>query len=268
MQIKLTSFLNFRNLEDATLNFSNGINLFHGKNGQGKTSVLEAIYFNSTGKSFRTKSNKDMIRYNSDNYGAYSEYIDIYGERNIATIFKTGKKSYFYNKKKVQFDEFMGKINIISFIPEDINLISGSPAVRRDFFDYEISQSNFEYYKTLKDFEKVLKIRNKYISDKDVKGDIFEIYNENYINLSVKIILKRLEYIKNISIILNLNYRKLFEKDSELKIFYISDLGDISKLKESEIRAILKKELENSLKKEMYIGYTTIGPQKDGFMFF
>ncbi len=268
MHIKLTSFLNFRNLEDSTVKFSNGINLFHGKNGQGKTSLLEAVYFNATGKSFRTKLLKDIQRYNSDNYGVYSEYSDIYGERNIATTVKIGKKSFFYNKKKVQFDEFMGKVNIISFIPEDINLISGSPSVRRDFFDYEISQSNFEYYKTLKDFEKVLKIRNKFIAEKDTKGDIFEIYNENYIELSAKIISKRLEYIKNISIILNLNYRKLFEKESELKIIYSSDLGEIHKLKENEIKEILKKELGNSLKKEIYIGYTTIGPQKDDFLFF
>ena len=97
MHIKLTSFLNFRNLEDSTVKFSNGINLFHGKNGQGKTSLLEAVYFNATGKSFRTKLLKDIQRYNSDNYGVYSEYSDIYGERNIATTVKIGKKSFFYN---------------------------------------------------------------------------------------------------------------------------------------------------------------------------
>ena len=268
MQIKLTSFLNFRNLEDSTINFSNGINLFYGKNGQGKTSFLEAVYFNTTGKSFRTKSLKEMQKYNSDNYGVYSEYSDIFGERNIAATVKTGKKSYFFNKKKVQFDEFMGKVNIISFIPEDINLISGSPSVRRDFFDYEISQSNLEYYKIIRDFEKVLKIRNKFISEKNIKGDIFEIYNENYIDLSAKIIAKRVEYIKKISIMLNLNYRKLFEKESELKIVYSSELGDLTKLKEIEIKEILKKELENSLKREIYLGYTTSGPQKDDFLFY
>ncbi len=268
MQIKLTSFLNFRNLEDSTVNFSSGINLFYGKNGQGKTSFLEAVYFNVTGKSFRTKSQKEMQKYNFDNYGVYSEYIDMYGERNVATTLKNGKKSYFYNKKKVQFDEFMGKVNVISFIPEDINLISGSPSIRRDFFDYEISQSNFEYYKITRDFEKVLKIRNKFISEKKVKGDIFDIYNENYMDLSAKIITRRVEYIKKISIMLNLNYRKLFEKESELKIVYSSELGDLSKLKESEVKELIKKELEKNIQKELYLGYTVIGPQKDDFLFF
>ena len=111
---------------------------------------------------------------------------------------------------------------MISFIPEDISLITGSPMLRRSFFDYEISQSNVTYYELLKDYNKVLKVRNSYLKSRDTGNPLYEIYNEKFYELASKIILMRKEYVKKISILLNLNYRKLFDEKSELYLKYSS----------------------------------------------
>ena len=129
MQILDMNMINFRNLDDEHLEFDRRFNLFLGKNGQGKTSILEAIYFTMTGKSFRTSKNKEMIKYGYHKMGSFVNYEDKIALKSLSVKIDEKKKFYSYNKKNVKYGEFLGKINVISFIPEDIELIIGSPSV-------------------------------------------------------------------------------------------------------------------------------------------
>ena len=155
MKILEINYVNFRNLIDRNLKFSPKINLFLGKNGQGKTSVIEAVYFGATGKSFRTSKNPDMIKYGKNKVGCFIEYEDRISEKNLSVKIDSQKKEYSFNRKKIPYDEFYGKVNVISFIPEDIELIVGAPGVRRKFFDSEIAQSSHEYFQNLKQYTKL-----------------------------------------------------------------------------------------------------------------
>lgn len=267
MEILEINFINFRNLEDKNIRFSPRFNLFFGKNGQGKTSILEAIFFSVTGKSFRTSKNIDMIRYGKNKTGSFIYYRDLISEKTLSVKLDSGKKEYKYNGKKVVAEEFYGKVNIVTFIPEDIELIVGTPNIRRNFFDAEISQTDIEYFKNLKEYNKILKIRNKYLKEKEIKNDLFPIYEKQFIDLAVKIIKKRIEYVKNISIILNLNYRKLFDGQKELELKYDSFLGELKNLSLDEIKKLLVQEIEKSRYKELKYGYSLVGPQKDDFKF-
>ena len=150
MEILEINYINFRNLNDGNIKFFPKLNLFFGKNGQGKTSILEAIYFNGTGKSFRTSKVSEMMRYGSNKIGTYLLYKDNISTKSLTIKINNNKKEYFYNNKKIPYDEFYGKLNIVTYIPEDIILITGSPSVRRTFFDGEIAQSNSEYFQDLK----------------------------------------------------------------------------------------------------------------------
>ena len=176
MKVLEINYINFRNLIDANVKFSPKINLFLGKNGQGKTSIIEAIYFTATGKSFRTSKNPDMIKYGKSKVGCFIEYEDKINRKNLSVKIDAQKKEYSFNRKKISYDEFYGKVNVISFIPEDIELIMGSPSIRRRFFDGEISQGNEEYFRNLKEYTKLLKIRNKYLKEKDYKNEMFQIW--------------------------------------------------------------------------------------------
>lgn len=267
MEVLEINYVNFRNLKDINLQFSPRFNLFFGKNGQGKTSILEAIYFSATGKSFRTLKNIEIIKYGYNRSGSYISYRDLISEKTLSVKFDKGNKEYKYNLKKISFDEFYGRLNIITFIPEDIELIVGSPNFRRVFFDAEIAQTSYEYFKNLKEYNKILKIRNRYLKEKKIKDELFSIYEDKFINLSAKIMLKRFEYVKNISIILNLNYRKLFDDRKELTLKYTSLIDDFKGLTVFDIEERLKQKIANVQKQELRYGHSLVGPQRDDFRF-
>jgi len=266
--LKKSNFFNFRNIKDITLEFDKGINLFYGKNGQGKTNLLEGIYFNATGKSFRTNTISEMIKYSKTNMRVYSNFEDTINEKDIGINILNKKKEYYYNKKKISFDDYFGKLTVISFIPEDIEIIIGAPSLRRVFFDYEISQIKPEYYYKLKQFNKVLKVRNRLLKEKKSDDELFLIYTEQFIELSAFIIKERIEFTKSISVLLNLNYRKLFDMNSELKLEYKSSLKNLISLTEVDLKELMKEEIKKVNKKEKIYGYSLIGPQRDDYLFF
>lgn len=261
--------VNFRNLQDQNIKFSSKFNLFYGKNAQGKTSILETLYFCATGKSFRTTKNSELIQYGKEKTGCYLLYEDLISKKELSVKIDKKNKEYKYNGKKVPFDEFYGRLNVVTFIPEDVELIMGTPGIRRSFFDAEIAQTSYEYLKDLKDYTKLLKIRNKFIKEKKVELDIFQIYQEQFIKKAAKLLLKRVEYVKKISIILNLNYRKLFDNNKELSLKYESSLGDLNVkgLNLNIIEEKLRERLKVVKNQELKYGYTLIGPQKDDFKF-
>lgn len=267
MEILEINYINFRNLIDGSVKFFPKLNLFFGKNGQGKTSLLEAVYFNATGKSFRTSKANEMMKYGVKRTGVYIVYRDNIGEKTLTVKFNDNKKEYYYNNKKVPYDEFYGKLNVVTYIPEDIVLITGSPSIRRTFFDDEIAQTNSEYFQDLKNYNKLLKIRNKYLKEERTKDTEYLVYEDEFIKYGAKVIEKRLEYVQKISIILNLNYRKLFDNKKELSLSYECHLGNIKKLSLKEIEKLLREKIKKNFSQEKRYGFSLCGPQKDDFLF-
>ena len=267
MEILEINYISFRNLIDGSVKFFPKLNLFFGKNGQGKTSLLEAIYFNATGKSFRTSKANEMMKYGVKRTGVYIVYRDNIGEKTLTVKFNDNKKEYYYNNKKVPYDEFYGKLNVVTYIPEDIVLITGSPSIRRTFFDGEIAQTNSEYFQDLKNYNKLLKIRNKYLKEERTKDTEYLVYEDEFIKYGAKVIERRLEYVQKISIILNLNYRKLFDNKKELSLSYECHLGNIKKLSLKEIEKLLREKIKKNFSQEKRYGFSLCGPQKDDFLF-
>ena len=188
-------------------------------------------------------------------------------ENTIAIDVNEDKRDFYVNRMKNSYIDYVGLLNIISFIPEDIELIVGNPGVRRNFFNYEISQAKKNYLKSIVDFEKILKIRNKLIKDKKTEDEIYKIYNEKFIEEGLNIILYRREFIRSLSILLNLNYRKLFDEKSELKLKYECFLGNIEKQSREELKEKFEIQCRKKFEREKYLGFSLLGPQKDDFVF-
>jgi DNA replication and repair protein RecF len=262
------NYINFRNLLDFSLNFSPKINLLYGKNGQGKTNLLEALYFVGTGKSFKTKKAIETIKYGKTKCGAFATYKDSISEKKIIVKLLDGKKEFSYNGKKTSYDEFYGKLNIVSYIPEDVAIINNSPNIRRDFFDGEIAQSDPDFFQCVKKFNHLLKIRNKYLKDKTYRNDEFQIYQAEFIKYGAKIMKTRLDYVKVLSSLLSLNYRKLFDNTKELELIYNCSLGSIKKKSLNEIETLFKDSMNKNFYQEIKLGFSLAGPQKDDFLFF
>ena len=178
MYLNQLSYSNFRCLEDGRLDFDKNFNLIYGKNGQGKTSLIEAVYFLATGKSFRTKKLKELFKYNKNRIILFGKNMDKSNvENTMAVDINEERKDFYIYRNMFFFIFFVGSLNIISFIPEDIELITGSPGMRRNFFNYEISQAKRDYLKSIVEFEKILKVRNKLIRENKTNDGIYGIYD-------------------------------------------------------------------------------------------
>ena len=271
MKIKDISIFNFRNLENTFVALSEKINVFYGKNAQGKTSLLEALYYSATGISFKTKKTLELIQYEKSEFINSITYEDYISTNKIAVRFKNivgAKKEFFFNKKKISQTDFYGRVNIIAYIPEDIILVNGSPKNRRDFFDIEISQIDREYLSNLKKYDKLLKIRNKYLKEGNTKKEEYKIYESEFINFAARIIYTRMEYVKNLSRVLNLQYRKLFNLEQELTLKYETFTDEkLLKMDIESIKKIFEKEVERKRFQEEKYRFSLIGPHKDDYKF-
>ena len=271
MKIKDISIFNFRNLENTFVALSEKINVFYGKNAQGKTSLLEALYYSTTGISFKTKKTLELIQYEKSEFINSITYEDYISTNKIAVRFKNivgAKKEFFFNKKKISQTDFYGRVNIIAYIPEDIILVNGSPKNRRDFFDIEISQIDREYLSNLKKYDKLLKIRNKYLKEGNTKKEEYKIYESEFINFAARIIHTRMEYVKNLSRVLNLQYRKLFNLEQELTLKYETFTDEkLLKMDIESIKKIFEKEIERKRFQEEKYRFSLIGPHKDDYKF-
>ena len=182
MYLNQISYSNFRCLEDGKIDLDRNFNLIYGKNGQGKTSFIEAVHFLATGKSFRTKKLRELFRYNRNRVIVFGKYTGKNNEENTMAIdVNEDRKDFYINRNKNKYIDYVGILNIISFIPEDIEIIIGNPSVRRNFFNYEISQARKDYLKSIVDFEKILKVRNRLIKEKKTGEEIYRIYNDRFI---------------------------------------------------------------------------------------
>ena len=157
MKIKSMILKNYRNYASLNLRLLDSINIFLGKNAQGKTNIIEAAYYSILGKSHRTNFDNELI-----NWHEQKGYIDICFERlgienDLKFSFDRSKRrSISYNHQVIKPKELIGLFNAVLFSPEDLSLIKGAPAGRRRFLDGEISQSSPAYYHELLNYNRLL----------------------------------------------------------------------------------------------------------------
>ncbi|WP_245243414.1 AAA family ATPase, partial [Mesobacillus selenatarsenatis] len=146
MYIEELQLRNYRNYQGLEATFENKVNVILGENAQGKTNVMESIYVLAMAKSHRTSNDKDLIRWDE-------EYAKIEGRIKKSNgslpmqlvISKKGKKAKVNHLEQRKLSQYVGNMNVVMFAPEDLNLVKGSPQVRRRFVDMEIGQVSAVY---------------------------------------------------------------------------------------------------------------------------
>lgn len=162
MYISSLELNNFRNYKQEKIEFSPLTNMIYGKNAQGKTNILEAVYLLSQGRSHRAKSDREMIRFGCDFAGITINFHDKDRDyKAVMRLFKNGRKSILINNVKItKLSMLMRYLNTVMFSPEDLELVKGSPSVRRRFLDSAVSQLYPNYLSNLIDYNKVLLNKN------------------------------------------------------------------------------------------------------------
>ena len=263
MQISSLKLLNFRNYETLELKFSNKVNLIYGKNGMGKTNIIEAIYMLGLTKTFRS-NNDDIVIKKGKNIAKIEGTIkdNIFNNYKII-ISNAGKRIKIDNNKIAKVSDYITKVNIILFNPDDLKLIKDTPSIRRKMLNIEISGINGEYLLLLNSYNKVLKQRNAYLKalnkKKDYETSFLNILTEQLVDLGLKIMWIREDFINNINSYISDIYYEITHKGT-LKVVYKSEF--LGKNKED-----LLKMFEKNISREIFLGKTIFGIQHDDLEF-
>lgn len=196
MEIKKLKVFNFRNLVEQEINFSEGINLLFGDNAQGKTSVLEAIDLLSRGKSFRTSNLQELITYDQNSVSIFSYIKDAQDFELGLSIQDSKKTAYLNNNKLSSISNLYGRLPTISFNPDDILIIKGSPELRRNLIDKALFETDKRFVKAYLEYKKMLKNKLSLLKSDYFTKDEVIIINKILANFIVEITNSRLRLIE------------------------------------------------------------------------
>ncbi|MGN0162690.1 MAG: DNA replication/repair protein RecF [Candidatus Ornithomonoglobus sp.] len=205
MYIKKLTLKGFRNYENAELEFSPLTNVIYGNNAQGKTNILEAVYLFAQGRSHRAKTDKELVRFGDEFARLSIDFAD--AERSYngqLQIMKNGRKSISVNHVHItKLSRLMNYLNVVMFSPEDLNLVKGSPNVRRRFIDSSVSQLYPSYMASLMEYNKALNQKNSLLKMLKARGRVSDptlsVWNEQLAETGARIMSARIEFVKRIN---------------------------------------------------------------------
>ncbi len=263
MYLEKLSLLNFKNFESQTFDFEEKINCFVGKNGVGKTNVLDAIYYLSFAKSYFNPVAIQNIRHDQGFFVVEGDYTIHDRKEKVICSLKRGQKKVLKKNGKAyeRFSDHIGQIPLVIISPSDRDLVIEGSETRRRFIDGVISQQDKSYLQDLIAYNRVLSQRNallKYFAANRTFDEAnLAIYDDQLINYGDKIYEKRKEFLEEFIPIFNQKYQVISEDKEQVDLVYKSQIHHDS------FETLLKRGLE----KDRVLQYTTIGIHKDDLNF-
>ncbi len=263
MFIKYLKLNNYRNYDKLSIELSPNVNVFIGDNAQGKTNILESIYYCSVGKSHRTSRDKELIKWDGEdtliNIYVVKQRLD---KKIDIKIFKEGRKGININSVKItKTSDLMGVLNVVMFSPEDLKIVKESPSYRRKFLDIELCKLSKKYYYNLVQYNKVVDERNAVLKRwKEINNDILDIYDEQISNFGSYIIGERYNYIQKLKKTGYKVHKDITSGAESIDFEYISSVRNMEQVKEE-----LNKNLLLNRKKDFEKKTTSCGPHRDDF---
>ena len=279
MKIKSLKLLYFRNYLSTNIEVHPSLNVLVGNNANGKTNIIESIFCLALGKSYRTKSDSECIM-----FGETATAMSCIVNKNdreldiMLGINNKGKSAKIAGIKKTKLTDFVGELNVVLFSPEDLQIVKGSPALRREFMNREFYQFSRIYHKYYLMYQHLLKQRNSYLKDmrKNPKDEMSLAYLETLTSQLAKVALyitkERVSFVQDISKLTYKNMLNISNGQETLKIKYkssvldalnISEINDESFTEENLMKVMMKKSFDDIMR-----GSTKIGPQHDDLEFY
>ena len=279
MKIKSLKLLYFRNYLSTNIEVHPSLNVLVGNNANGKTNIIESIFCLALGKSYRTKSDSECIM-----FGETATAMSCIVNKNnreldiMLGINNKGKSAKIARIKKTKLTDFVGELNVVLFSPEDLQIVKGSPALRREFMNREFYQFSRIYHKYYLMYQHLLKQRNSYLKDmrKNPKDEMSLAYLETLTSQLAKVALyitkERVSFVQDISKLTYKNMLNISNGQETLKIKYkssildalnISEINDESFTEENLTKVMMKKSFDDIMR-----GSTKIGPQHDDLEFY
>ncbi|HRG18344.1 MAG TPA: DNA replication and repair protein RecF [Flavobacterium lutivivi] len=263
MHLKRLSLFNYKNFSEIEFDFDAKINCFVGKNGIGKTNILDSIHHLALGKSYFNPLSIQNIKHGEDFFVIDGEFEKQNRTESIICSLKKGQKKILKRNGKIydKFSEHIGFIPMVIISPADTDLITEGSETRRKFIDGVISQLDSSYLQKIIQYQKTVSQRNallKYFALNHVfETETLSIYNTQLDELGNEIFEKRKKFLEEFSPIFN-NYHQIITNAAEnVQLVYQSDL----------FNANLKSLLEHNITRDRALQYTSVGVHKDDLSF-
>lgn len=262
MYVKKLKLINYRNYENLEIDLGKHVNVFMGDNAQGKTNILEAIYYCGFAKSHRTSKDKELINWNGDiSFISVSVAKDRLDKKIDINILKDGKKVIRVNSIKInKIGELFGTFNVVMFSPEDLKIIKDSPGVRRKFIDMELCQLDSKYYYNLVQYNKVMNERNIVLKNKNLDLDMLDIYDLQLAKFGAYIIEKRLSYLDSLNKYSEDIHKDITSGKEIIEFKYNSTIKNLNNIQDEFYETLIK-----NRKRDVDKGITSHGPHRDDF---
>lgn len=269
--------MNYRNYKTARLSFHPDLNLFLGENAQGKTNLLESLYVLALTRSHRTHKEKELICFGEERAKicgtVEKQTTKLPMEITLTTKARQTKVNHIEQKRLA---DYIGKLNVILFSPEDSAIIKGSPSVRRRFLDMEISQISSIYLYNLMQYQTTLKQRNSYLKQMIEQKKVgkasnelyYEVLSEQLASFGAKIIHSRLTFVEKLEKWANQLQNNISSQYEQLKLNYSSSFPLPKELTVEKIEQAFMQQLKDKRKYELSMGTCSYGPHRDDLQFF
>lgn len=264
MHLQTLRLRNFRLFEDLFLEFSKEINHFIGNNAQGKTTVLEALYFLSHGKSFRTHHIQDLVRLGQDHFSLELSFVKHGIDQQLKVLFHKGQIQIFLNDTKIsKLQGLLGILHGVVITVEDVDMIKNGPQERRELLDLFLYSIDPLYYYHHQRYKKALKHRNALLKMRSY--NTLAAFEAQLATSGAYLIKKRAHVTEELETICQPIFTDLSNQKDHCSLHYQTKYDPTQSL--LQLEEALKKDYEEnrSKDKEMYI--TTIGPHRDDVLF-
>ncbi|NMO94175.1 DNA replication/repair protein RecF [Paenibacillus lemnae] len=273
MFVNNISLQHYRNYERLQLDSFGDVNLIIGQNAQGKTNMVEALFVLALSKSHRTSKDKELIAFDSSYAHIAAEIERKYGSLKLElSLSHQGKKAKINGLEQRKLSNFIGSLNVVMFAPEDLEIVKGTPGVRRRFLDMEIGQVTPSYLFHLQQYQKILVQRNnllKTLWGKEASQQaMLDVWNAQLIEHGVKIVKKRKQFIKKLQKWAEYIHKGITNGLEELKLQYIPSFSDPEEEDEAVLFEAFMIKLSQVKDQEIRRGITLAGPHRDDLAFY
>lgn len=269
MKVNSLQLIDYRNYARLELELQDDINIFIGCNAQGKTNILESVYYASMGTSYRSNTDSELIKWDAAGGSISLKFKRLDVENQLDFTFHRDKRRIIsYNGQKINTKELIGAINVVLFAPDDLMLIKGAPAGRRRFLDMEISQASPAYYHELIKYNHLLQQRNtllKNIRERKAKRSMLELWDGQLAESAAKITQKRLASVQKFNMLANLMQRRISGNEENLSLTYQIKGSEEHTLAEN-LNMWYNEALSRLADEDVYRGSTSVGPHRDDLL--